>query len=265
MDQKTVQAITVGKDGILRVGTQRGLYRFDGAKLRRFSSDRSGMDWISISDIRGIAQNDKGKVFLTTYGGGLLEWSSKHNEFITSPLSGLLTTKYLNVILATDPDTLWIGTISGLKVIDTKFQRDHNFQPGGALVKNIRPPTSIIEGRNGRVYISNTDGIYKYERSTNKLSQLVLNKIPLLANEKITALASIDDDLIGGGTNKGNVFVIDVSNGKVIVKKSTPVNRPTSTSTLYLSLHKKTHPFPTIQLSACLQLLNYCLSEPMTA
>ena len=81
IDQPTITSIYQDRSQVLWVGTQHGLYRFNGADRRIFSSNLSGADFIPVSDIRGIAEDSDGNILIATFGAGLLKWDSLSSSF----------------------------------------------------------------------------------------------------------------------------------------------------------------------------------------
>jgi ligand-binding sensor domain-containing protein len=71
IDQPVIAAIYRDKSGLLWIGTQEGLYKFDGPNPILFNSDGNNENWIPSSDIRGIAEDIDGSLLVATHGGGL--------------------------------------------------------------------------------------------------------------------------------------------------------------------------------------------------
>lgn len=220
MDQPAIQTIKLDQDGLLWIGTQHGIYKLDGSKLRRFGSDRPNIDWIPTSDIRSIIQTKKGKILAATYGAGLLEWSEESNRFFVSPLSDLLNTKYIESFLASDYELLWVGSTSGLQIVDPMFQRQHKFAFGQELVAKIGPPTSIVQDSFGNIYISTTGGLYIHRKTPDRFSKLEVITASLGENDLIRVLAPIDKNLIAMGSVQGEVLIFDTSSDRIVAQRT---------------------------------------------
>ena len=75
IEQPTITAIFKDQNGFLWIGTQHGLYKFDGVKILKFSSDLPGKTWIPVSYIMQISEDSIGRIIVATLGGGLLAWN----------------------------------------------------------------------------------------------------------------------------------------------------------------------------------------------
>jgi ligand-binding sensor domain-containing protein len=85
LQQHTVSAIYRDTEHLLWIGTQQGLYQFDGSRLTLFNSDKNNKNWIPESEVVDIVENSLGDVFIATAPGNLLKWN-RDSEEITNIL-----------------------------------------------------------------------------------------------------------------------------------------------------------------------------------
>ena len=78
--QPTITAIYKDQNQFLWVGTQQGLYRYDGANLIEFNSDPNATNSIPTSDIRGIFEDSDNNLNVATFGKGLLRCNDSKNK-----------------------------------------------------------------------------------------------------------------------------------------------------------------------------------------
>jgi ligand-binding sensor domain-containing protein len=119
MQQPTITCIYKDSRGLLWIGTQKGLYRFDGAELTHFNSDRRNRNWIPASDIRGIDESRDGGLLIATYGGGLLQWNEYFDLFEPPRSPPKSTHKFITHLIVSKSGRIWIGTKDTLTVYES--------------------------------------------------------------------------------------------------------------------------------------------------
>ena len=83
IQQPTITAILRDQQSFLWVGTQQGLYRFDGVSLTKFGSESEGNSWIPSSNIRRIVEDSNGRIFVASSSGELIVSDSSKQSFTT--------------------------------------------------------------------------------------------------------------------------------------------------------------------------------------
>lgn len=146
----TVTGIVQNGDGYLWLGTQEGLFRFDGVRFEAFSpSNTPAMRRKSIAHL--IADRE-GTLWLAIHGGGVLrrkagEWTAY------GPDSGLAS-ESAESLLATRDGRVWVGTGRGVSMfVRGRFERRAAF--GDA---NAGP---LVEDRNGTLWFGSRQGLYR--------------------------------------------------------------------------------------------------------
>ena len=81
LQQPTVSAIHRDHEGILWIGTQQGLHRYDGATVTIFNYDENNSNWIPESEIKDIVEDSEGNLFIATSSGSLLRWNQRLATF----------------------------------------------------------------------------------------------------------------------------------------------------------------------------------------
>src|SRR5688500_9040505 len=66
-----VQCLFQDSKGFIWVGTKEGLNQYDGYSFNTYTNDPKDSTTISSSDIRGIAEDTSGHLWIATSGGGL--------------------------------------------------------------------------------------------------------------------------------------------------------------------------------------------------
>ena len=101
-------------NGFLWVGSQEGLARYDGYNLKYytnipFDSTSISNNWVSV-----IKEDNKGNLWVGTWGGGLNYFNQRTENFTRflqeTNNSKTITCKNINSLILNDDGTLWLGT-----------------------------------------------------------------------------------------------------------------------------------------------------------
>ncbi len=155
LPSNSIRALFHTPDGLMWIGTDAGLSRFDGKSFQTVSSH----DGLSGNRIWSIAQDDKGAFWLGIYGKGLCRFDGNCIENFDTA-SGLPDNWVRVVHYSPTHDILLAGTQKGLAIL-----KDGAFLP---LPHSPVPPgslgviTSITECRDKIVITSYSHGVFEY-------------------------------------------------------------------------------------------------------
>ncbi len=127
-----INAILQTPDGYLWLGTDNGLYRFDGLQFKAFTKENT--PGLTDNDISSLAADTKGNLWIGLSNSGICKLSAKSNFASFSHYSkrdGLPSNSIRNLLCDTKGN-LWIGTDSGL----CKLTNTHYFTPNNIIVMN---------------------------------------------------------------------------------------------------------------------------------
>jgi len=125
------------------------------------------VDGLSESTINVIFEDDKGFLYIGTENGlglfdGLTFFNYKMNVFNETTIFG----NNIKSICQDDYGDIWVGTELGLSKLDTrtrKFKRIINTK------YNLKDIEKIFNDKDGNIWFKNSDGIYMYEQTSNKV------------------------------------------------------------------------------------------------
>ena len=125
------------------------------------------VDGLSESTINVIFEDDKGFLYIGTENGlglfdGLDFFNYKMNVFNETTIFG----NNIKSICQDDYGDIWVGTELGLSKLDTrtrKFKRIVNTN------YNLKDIEKIFNDKDGNIWFRNSDGIYKYEQTSNEV------------------------------------------------------------------------------------------------
>ncbi len=127
LQQPTVTAIHRDVTGVLWIGTQQGLHRFDGANLTVFNSDRGNKNWIPDSEIKDIAEDNDGNLLVATSDGTLLKLNPRKKSFDLIKQFGPIATSGLIRLLVSKHGGIWLLSKDGLILYDPRFQNTEDW------------------------------------------------------------------------------------------------------------------------------------------
>jgi len=120
-------------------------------------------------------EDGAGKLWVGTMGGGLYFLDRSRDQF--QPYKDLSTykldaDKYIKAICGDNNGRLWIGTITGLWVLDAKNKKEVFYGSGGNKAGQLHPGTMLCIFRDSqqRMWIGTDKGLYIYNAATNNFS-----------------------------------------------------------------------------------------------
>ena len=75
-----VSSIVKEKNGFVWIGTENGLNRYDGNKIKIYNKQNSAL---SSNDISDLLIDHKGRIWIATFGGGLNLYNPSNDKFVT--------------------------------------------------------------------------------------------------------------------------------------------------------------------------------------
>lgn len=237
LPQSTVTAITQTADGYIWAGTQDGLVRFDGISITVFDKYNAnelkntvstlyvspvGHLWIGTSDggitrydgtsfqtpdalrslknlsVNAIIGSDEGDLWIGTRDAGLYRYSRGRVDHFTTE-HGIPDDNITSLMLDRD-NQLWVGTRGhGYAVASDSVFSAHGSLAGDMATANVR---SIMQSKNGDVYIGTNKGLFRAKDGTSR----GLLKVDGFADKNILALVEDNAGSIWVGTNDNGVF-----------------------------------------------------------
>lgn len=110
---KTVNCLKQTGDRFIWLGTPSGLFRFDGSEFDKFSHENTPA--LKNNNISVIYENEKGRMFIGTSGGGLAI-KDKNDWYSLNTLNGL-SDNHIRSVISDWQGNLWVGTDFGLNCI----------------------------------------------------------------------------------------------------------------------------------------------------
>jgi ligand-binding sensor domain-containing protein len=173
LSQSSPNCIFQDSRGILWIGTEDGLNKYDGYSFVVYKPDQNDRYSISNQRIFSICEDAQGNLWIGTNGGGLNKYDRKADHFIhflpakkDSPsIAGI---QVYALALATDK-TLWIGTDQGLSVFDLKTNRFVNIKDNHDLSSLSNSAILSLAKDSANIWIGTNNGLYRYDNALKTL------------------------------------------------------------------------------------------------
>ena len=236
IQQSIVTAVFEDRNGFLWIGTQHGLYKFNGSSMSEFSASQHGNNRIPASEIKGISQDSNNRILVATFGGGLLAWDDATNSFLQLADSNIDETRYLSDLVVSADGRVWVGGKGGL------FQYDRNSQTQGLSFIEYKPRneegefSAISSDGYGNIYVAYGKNLYKIQQSSKFLINIYSGDNSSQHNGQITALAFDHSNQIYMGTSAGEVLSLNLTEN--VLKKAVQLGDQTAVSVVTMLFYK---------------------------
>lgn len=201
-----VQVIIQDQQKLMWLGTNKGLYNYDGSSFKIIPTkknigeiyvtslhcDKNGKIWVGLKKgsillfendtlksfdieegmpkeaITGITEDNDGKIWFSTYGEGVYVWNGKH--FYNINKDDGLTDNYVYCIVADNKGRIWTGTDGGISQCTFKNEKKQvkNYTTNEGLSDNIIK--RLIWDKNGFLWFGTDNyGIGKLYPDSNKI------------------------------------------------------------------------------------------------
>lgn len=209
LSQSVVTSIHQDELGFLWFGTQEGLNRFDGRNFRVYRHDPDDPDSLSSSSIEAIAGDAEGRIWLGTDDGGLNILDPRTGDIAvlrhdSSKPRSLSHDRVLDIDFGPD-GSAWLGTGAGLDRVRMNGAVPEPAGAGATSALNGKAVTSVLVGREGRVWAGTREsGLYAVRDGEVLHYGAGAPPVRRLAGDRVTDLA------LG---EHGTVFVTTLDGG----------------------------------------------------
>ena len=224
-----VISIVKEKNGFVWIGTKNGLNRYDGNKIKIYNKQNSAL---SSNDIADLLIDDKGRIWIATFGGGVNVYAPSEDKFtlfknrVNDPTA--IPSNELNTLFQDSKGTIWLGTKNGISYFNEKQQNFKTFKFDSKNRHSIshNDVRSIYEDGNKNLWIGTFGGgLNKFNPTTGKFERI--KATTAIAANYIYAVCGINKNQILIGTNGNGLLTFDVTSSSFQKNKFTldkPIN-----------------------------------------
>lgn len=207
-----VTAMTEDADGMLWVGTQGGLARWDGYRFKNFRPDPQVPGKLPDVFVQALHTDTRGQVWIGTGSAGLARYVHEEDKFIRYPVGAQgLSHVSVTAIIGDGEGGLWIGTADGVNHFDIASGKFRQFrqQTGSKLPDNhVR---SLLRLRDGTLLIGTAKGLVRSQpRSSKDALDLEVVHIPFAQGKPaaVQTMLEASDGVIWLGTVQQGIFLL---------------------------------------------------------
>lgn len=197
----SVNALFQDHRGVIWVGSQTGLYRFDGYQLLRVTEVDSSSQWLQFTAIDKIVQDATKRIWVISWEG-VAFWSQAHNKFIEEEK---LTPFSITSVITGSDSTFWMGTDRGI-IHFNPISRDLSFFQAPEYdqreIENEYYQELFIDS--DEIWIGSILGIRKFDLISHTFSEIIISNS---SNEDdVTGFAKDQFGTLWAGTLQQGLF-----------------------------------------------------------
>jgi len=222
LDARIVSTVMLDSQGFLWVGSNEGLYRYDGYEAKAFLPEPGNPNAISDIDIRYVYEDHDGFIWVATNSGGLNQFdpgSGKFSSFRHDPGDpGSISDNSIYGISAGPGGRLWVASRKGLNRLDRESGKFTHFShdPDDPSSLSSDWVFSLHLSRTGNLWVGTMGGgvnlwIPENDRFT-RFDLASLTGGPATRND-VFALFEHEGDSLWAGTRHGLVR-LDIETGR---------------------------------------------------
>ena len=177
-----VSVLWQGRNGLLWAGTQAGLGCWNGVSWKIYSS----RDGLPGNDVRAIAEDSKGALYIGTAGQGLARYRDGRFASLSQP--GVLSTNdSVSSLFMDESDVLWIGTSGGLVRFNGTAWTSYGNASRDSILKNRIG--YLLEDGQGYLWIGSYAGLMRApKKSLNDFAEGRTRDVPFRVYGKADGL-----------------------------------------------------------------------------
>jgi ligand-binding sensor domain-containing protein len=235
LENRSITSVIQDDLGFIWFGSQDGLIRFDGYEIKIFKNNLKDKNSIADNNIRALAKDKKGNLWIATQGGGLDKFDQRTEQFLhfkNNPNDdGSISGNAVWSVFIDSKGIVWAGTFSnGLNKLDTVTNKFIRINQNDQL-----PVLAINEDSDGMIWFS-SGGISRINPKDN--SVVNYNAGPddpeSISSGGIRTLLQTKDGMLWVGAVNGGLFQFDVNEKKYVQHR---VSYATSFNSIY-ALHE---------------------------
>ena len=208
-----VSSIVKEKNGFVWIGTENGLNRYDGNKIKIYNKQNSAL---SSNDIADLLIDHTGNIWVCTLGGGLNLYNPSNDKFITyksiSHDASSIPSNELNTVIEDSNGVIWLGTKNGISFFNKKEQtfKTYKFDSKNSHSISHNDVRSIYEDSDKNLWIGTFGGgLNKFDPTTGKFNRIKSSSI--ISPDYIHSICGINkNEILIGSSGKG-LLTFDVN------------------------------------------------------
>lgn len=157
----TASVISQDKTGMIWIGTQDGLVRWDGYRSRIFRNDPQDPLSLPGNFVTGLMVDEEGTLFVATSTGVIVRFNPIEENFSPLPAVTTATGLIYNALVSDGKQGLWVGNSNGLSHFTPEAQQwEIADLPKGSKI------WSLLLAHDGLLWVGTEQGVLRYNQNT---------------------------------------------------------------------------------------------------
>ena len=217
LSQSSPNCIIQDSKGILWIGTEDGLNKYDGYSFIVYKPEVNNPGSISNNRIKCIIESKDGKLWIGTNGGGLNVYDRKKDLFeqFNGYDSGYFSHEIINCLHETDDGSIWAGTTNGLVKIESSKRNSLLFvhTPSNSTSISDDFVTCITSDNSGYLWVGTPKGLNRMKSGKGSFIRYLHDDEieSSISGNSITCILSDQSNTLWVGTSEG-INLYDHSN-----------------------------------------------------
>ncbi|MCG6118792.1 MAG: diguanylate cyclase [Aquimonas sp.] len=220
LSQAGARVVLTDRRGLVWIGTQEGLNRFDGYSIKAFQQEPDNPNSLSDSNIQALHEDAAGILWVGTYTGGLNRYDPMTGRVQRFPYRpddpSSPSDRWVRAIVSDAPGKLWLATPLGLdRFEDGRFVRYRHdpANPGSLGSDRVR---SLLLGQDGTLWVGTEGaGLARLDAASGGFQHFrhQAGVDGSLSEDIVSAIASDGAEGLWIGTESGGLDHFDIRSG----------------------------------------------------
>lgn len=182
-----ISSVVQNKKGFIWIGTENGLFRYDGYNFYRYIRNKELKNSLSNNHVNVIFEDSNQDLLIgTNHGVNLFRKNS--NDFLPIDVTTIKGGRnYISSIIEDDSKNVWIGTFGGVKRLNRKTSLLDNIKSDSNFILNQSRVLSLFYDKSYGVIVGTSKGIKCFDPATAELKKFPvgISKNKELLNSKV--------------------------------------------------------------------------------
>lgn len=223
LSQASAWAVLRDRRGLVWIGTQDGLNRYDGYSVRVYQRDSSDSDSLSDNFVTALQEGPDGELWIGTWAGGVNRYDPATGHFTRYQHRpddpSALSDDRVRTMLVDRDGVVWVGTANGLNRLDRSSGRITRYlhQPDDtdSLANDII--RALYQDGRGRLWIGTEGGgLNRFDAASGRFSHYRHDAADpsSLSHDSVWAITGMPDGTLWIGTDGAGVLRFDPESGQ---------------------------------------------------
>ena len=223
LSQADVMTVLQDSAGYMWFGTENGLDRYDGYRMRRYQRTQGLPDGLTHDFIWQVAEDKDGNLWIATDGGGVARWNRATDGFRTyrhDPADpATIASNQVRTLLVEPDGTVWIGTQDrGLDRLVPATGKVTHFRHDPAQPSSLPDDAvyALLADGAGQLWAGTDGGLARLNRATGEFIRYQHDaaRPDSLADDHVRAIYEDRQGAVWVGTQKGGLSRLDPATGR---------------------------------------------------